>query len=70
MCLRDPCPNCGANYDACYPECPECGHPDGPGATIKIDLSAQLVTKPVWCTVCQKFHYVEKLISIKEAAAS
>ena len=64
MCLHDPCESCGENYDACFHECPECGHPnkDG-GQLIIIEGMPQSYTimpnvKKVYCKLCECDHTV------------
>ena len=69
MCIREPCPNCNADYDACYPECPECGHPDGGLGMIMPDwntIEVETVTKEVPCKICKKTHIVTKFKPIVE----
>lgn len=57
MCLRPPCENCGADYDACMSHCPKCGHPNNDAPTpLMIDLKTK--EKKVWCKICKTHHTV------------
>jgi hypothetical protein len=63
MCVRPPCENCGELYDACFPACPKCGHPngDGKGALLYIDnvfLSVKEVREKHYCKICKCDHEV------------
>ena len=59
MCVRPPCENCGADYDACFGVCPKCGHPNQ-YAPKWIPVPMKVIKKEVYCKVCQKNHVVER----------
>jgi len=61
MCIRPPCPNCGADYDACLSECPKCGHPDGGLPPLPMPVFTP-VTKEIWCKICQKNHVATEYV--------
>ena len=56
MCIRPPCENCSADYDACFPACPKCGHPNEEGGLL-IDPTP-VIEKEVWCKICKKNHKI------------
>ena len=62
MCIRPPCENCGADYDACCPACPKCGHPNGdPSAgTLLPALQFKVVKEKHYCKICKCDHEVTR----------
>lgn len=70
MCLRPPCPNCGDDYDACYPACPKCGHPDGGVGFLSPFGSVIARVRMVPCKVCKIDHPVFDFLSLKPGDVS
>ena len=65
MCIRPPCENCGADYDACMSVCPKCGHPNS-YAMPPTKINVKVKEHKVWCKVCETYHTVTEFETTDE----